>query len=160
MNKMPLELSQLIDAFAPGDGLHETPVPGVYCIKVSKPARRTKERWRASLSIVAQGAKEIVLGRTVFRMAEGQYVATPIRLPVISRVASAADDKPFLCLLIDMDPLTISEVSSGLTNEKRERLNPSGQCSAGRRLIECWRRLFGWSDYFGRRRMRPFWEPW
>jgi AraC-like DNA-binding protein len=117
MNSVCEEFRHLLQGFAPGDGFHETPVAGVYCIKVSKPARRTKDRWRASLSIVVQGAKEIVLGRKVFRVTAGQYVATPIQLPVISRVAGAADEEPFLCLLIDMDPLTISEVSAGLTKE-------------------------------------------
>jgi len=109
------------------------------------PTRRSKDRWRASLSIVVQGAKEIVLGRRVFRMTEGQYVATPIQLPVISRVAAASADKPFLCLMIDMDPLTMSEVSAGLSNEStREQLNPVRAMFSGEatdRLLEAAVRL-------------------
>jgi len=125
MRQILQELAHLIHSCSPGDGFHKTPVPGVYCIKISSPARRTKDRWRASLSIVIQGAKEIVLGRKVFRLTEGQYVATPIQLPVISRVASAAPEAPFLCLLIDLDPLVISEVSVRLTSEPSEEgLNP------------------------------------
>jgi len=125
MNTTPQELSHLLQVFSPGDGVHKTPVPGVYCIKVSTPTRRSKDRWRASLSIVVQGAKEVVLGRRVFRMTEGQYVATPIQLPVISRVAAAAAAKPFLCLMIDMDPVAMSEVSTRLMNEStQEQLNP------------------------------------
>jgi transcriptional regulator GlxA family with amidase domain len=53
-------------------------------------------------------------------VSEGQYVATPIQLPVISRVAVAQSERPFLCLLIDMAPLTISEVSSRLTHESTQ----------------------------------------
>jgi AraC-like DNA-binding protein len=114
------ELGRLLHSVSPTDGLHQTPIPGVHCIKVSSPARRSRDRWRASLSIVAQGSKEIVLGRTTYRVSEGQYVATPIQLPVISRVAVAQSVRPFLCLLIDMDPLTISEVSSRLTHESTQ----------------------------------------
>jgi AraC-like DNA-binding protein len=145
MNKLLQELLQLLLAFSPADGFHETPVPGVHCIKVSKAARRSKDRWRASLSIVVQGAKEIVLGRKIFRMTAGQYVATPIQLPVISRVAAAARDRPFLCLLIHMDPLTISEVSARLRREStRQQLNPvramfSGEASE--RMLEAAVRL-------------------
>jgi AraC-like DNA-binding protein len=125
MNRTLQQLGQLIQGMSLADGFHKTPIPGVYCIKVSTPARRTKDRWRASLSIVVQGAKEILLGRKVFRLTDGQYVATPIPLPVISKVASATREKPFLCLLIDLDPLTINEVSARLTNYSiEETLNP------------------------------------
>jgi AraC-like DNA-binding protein len=117
MSKVPQELTELLSAFAPGDGFHRTPIPGVYCIKVSSPARRSKDRWRASLSIIVQGTKEIALGRRIYRLAEGQYVATPIQLPVISRVAAATRVKPFLCLLVDLDPLILSEVSARVSNE-------------------------------------------
>lgn len=145
MHKAPQELTQLLQAFSPQDGFHETPVPGVHCIKVSKPARRSKDRWRASLSIVVQGAKEIVLGRKIFRIAEGQYAATPIQLPVISRVAAAAGAEPFLCLLIDMDPLTMSEVSATLRSEwTREQLIPVRAMFAGEttdRMLEAALRL-------------------
>jgi AraC-like DNA-binding protein len=120
MNGALKELAQLLQSFSPADGFHQTPVPGVYCIKVSTPARRSRDRWRSSLSIVAQGGKEIVLGRKTYRLSEGQYVATPIQLPVISRVAAARSERPFLCVLIDMDPLAISEVSAGLTQESSE----------------------------------------
>ena len=120
MDSSPKELARLLHSCSPADGFHQTPVPGVYCIKVSNPTRRSKDRWRACLSIVAQESKEIVLGRKVYRLSEGQYVAAPIQLPVISRVASARSERPFLCLLIDMDPLTLSEVSARLTDETTE----------------------------------------
>lgn len=120
MNGSVKELGRLLHSVSCTDGLHQTPIPGVYCIKVSSPARRSRDRWRASLSIVAQGSKEIVLGRRTYRVSEGQYVATPIQLPVISRVAVAQSERPFLCLLIDMAPLTISEVSSRLTRESTQ----------------------------------------
>ena len=96
--------------------MNVTPVPGVYCVRFSRTDRRTKRRWRACLAIVAQGGKEIVLGRETYRIAEADYSATLIDLPVISRVASASLEKPFLCVLLDLDPMILSEVSAQLDN--------------------------------------------
>ena len=97
--------------------MHESPVPGVHCAKYSSTDRRTKRRWRARLAIVAQGRKEIVLGREVYRCDQGHYTVTPIDLPVISTIASASIEKPFLALLIDLEPLALSEVTTQLGKE-------------------------------------------
>jgi AraC-like DNA-binding protein len=106
------ELAEIINRYSVGEGLNETPVPGVYCIKFSQKDRRAKRYWRACLGIIAQGCKEIVRGPEVYRAAEAHYTATPIDLPVISRIASASPEKPFLAMLISFDPLTVSEVAA------------------------------------------------
>jgi hypothetical protein len=97
--------------------LHESLLAGAHCIKFSQPGRRAKNRWSASLSIVAQGCKEIVLGREVYRCEGAQYIATPLDLPVTSWIFSATPKKPFLSLKIDFDPITLSEIASQLDNE-------------------------------------------
>jgi AraC-like DNA-binding protein len=63
------------------------------------------------LCIVAQGCKEIILGHAVHRCEEGQYIAAPVDLPVTSRVSSATPKQPFLCLKIDFDSRSLSEVA-------------------------------------------------
>lgn len=125
MSRMMQDLARLIDLYLPEDGHHKTPVTGVYCLKISKTNRREKNHWRACLGIVAQGCKEIVLEQDVYRCAEGHYTATPVDLPVISRIAMATPDKPFLGLLIDLNPLTLSEVAAQLDkNFLNEGKNP------------------------------------
>ena len=111
------QLTRTLKFFSPMEGMNATPVPGVHCVKFSRTDRRTKRRWRACLGIVAQGEKEIVLGRETYRIDEANYSATPIDLPVISRVASASLEKPFLCVLLDLDPMILSEVSAQLGKE-------------------------------------------
>ena len=122
MTDLRSDLANIINLSSPGDGLHEAHVSGTRCIKVSQPNRLTKRHWRASLSIIAQGRKEIILGREVYRYDdEAHYVVTPIDLPVTSRVFWATPEKPFLCLQIDFDPLTLSEVAA-----QREQGFPKG----------------------------------
>jgi AraC-like DNA-binding protein len=63
---------------------------------------------------VAQGSKEVVLGRQVFLCEELHYTVAPVHLPVISRIASASPSRPFLALLIDLDAALVNEVGSQL----------------------------------------------
>ena len=117
MKDLLAELVEAIHLFSPREGIEESPVPGVRCIKVSETSAREKRRWRACLAIVAQGCKEIVLGREVYRCSAGHYTAAPIEVPVASRIASGSREKPFLCLLIDFDPLVLSEVAVQLEKD-------------------------------------------
>src|SRR5947208_3232496 len=114
MRDLRSDLAKLIDLASPGEGLHESPVPGTHCIKFSHTDRRTKRHWRASLSIVAQGCKEIILGSEVYRCEGARYIVTPIDLPVTSRLFAATPEHPFLCLKIELDSLTLSEVAAQL----------------------------------------------
>ena len=98
------ELAEIINRFSPGDGRHESPIPGIRCIKISHVGNRTRQHWGAWLCIVAQGGKEMVVGREVYKFDDARYVVTPIDLPVISRITSASPEKPFLCMTIDLDP--------------------------------------------------------
>jgi AraC-like DNA-binding protein len=104
-------------------------VPGVHCVRFSKTDRRTKRQWRACLAIVAQGRKELLLGRDTTQCVEGRYTATPIPLPVISRIAVAAPDRPFLALIIDWDPLVVSEVAVQIGKPIDEEAGRTGRAS-------------------------------
>jgi AraC-like DNA-binding protein len=125
MQDLRSELAKMIDCFCVEDGVHESPVPSVHCIKWSRTDRRAKRYWRASLAIVAQGCKELILGREVYRYDDAQYSVTPIDLPVTSRIFSASLEKPFLCLKIDLDSQILSELAEQLKKDfKQELENP------------------------------------
>jgi len=111
MNNFRSDLAKIINHFSPEDGFNESPLPGTHFIKLSHPNRREKQHWCASLGIVAQGCKEIILGSEVYRFGGAHYIATPIDLPVTSRVFSATPASPFLCLKIDFDLLVLHEVA-------------------------------------------------
>jgi AraC-like DNA-binding protein len=114
MKDLRSDLAKMINRFSPNDGLYPSPIPGVHCIKKSHPFRHAKQHWRPALYIFAQGTKEIILGREVFRCEERSYAASPIDLPVSGRVVGATPENPFLCLKIDFDSLILNEVTSQL----------------------------------------------
>ncbi len=119
MRNLRGELADIIQDFAPEDGSHTLPLAGTRSIKISHPGNPTKQHWHASLIIIAQGCKGIMLGHEAYRCEALNYIATPIDLPVTSCVYTAAPDLPCLCLQIEIDPLVLSEVTTLL-----EQVNP------------------------------------
>ena len=117
MNNLRDSLLNIIRFFASVEGFNATPVPRVYCLKFSHPERFSRRRWRACLAIMAQGSKEIVLERDVYHCDEKHYTAALVDLPVVSRITSASPQKPFLAMLIDLNPIILSEISAQLSED-------------------------------------------
>src|SRR6201987_3111450 len=117
MNNLRDSLLNTIRFFSAVEGFNTTPVPRLYCIKFSSPERFSKRRWRACLAILAQGSKEIVLERDVYHCDEKHFTSALVDLPVVSRVTSASPQKPFLSMLIDLDPMVVSKISAQLSED-------------------------------------------
>jgi hypothetical protein len=95
MKDLQNELVKVIHFFSPLEGFNSSPVPGVYCIKICHSTNEyLKELWHASLALLVQGRKEIVLDREHYLIDETHYVATPINLPVLTKITSASHQKP------------------------------------------------------------------
>ncbi|MGV3524327.1 MAG: AraC family transcriptional regulator N-terminal domain-containing protein [Candidatus Sericytochromatia bacterium] len=107
------QLAEAIAAHAPQEGLNPLPLPGMHCIKFGRSTAPRQHSWRATLGIAAQGCKEIYLAQTPHRLADAHYIASPIDLPVTSRIVATAE-RPFLCLRLDFDPLLLSEIAAQL----------------------------------------------
>lgn len=117
MTERLAELACLADFLSSGDGCHDLPFPGARCMKLSQPSGLVRRRWRASLSLVVQGCKEITLDREIYTCNQAHYVATLIDLPVVSRVFGVTPAKPFLCFSVDMNPLILSELMTYLDTD-------------------------------------------
>lgn len=151
-------IDRLIDLMAgwcPREGVQPSPVAGISCIKVSRPQVQTKRHWHASMYVIAQGTKEIVLEGRAARVRAAHYVVSPVDLPVTSRVAVASPARPFLCLKIAFDADAVREVSAQLDRTRAEPTDdgPTARAmfigDAGARMIDVAIRiveLFGTPD--------------
>ncbi|MEP7039139.1 MAG: AraC family transcriptional regulator [Acidobacteriota bacterium] len=120
MKELYADFIKALEDYSPVEGLRESPVEGVYSAKYSHTAGYSKRPWRASLAIIAQGRKEVVLENEIFCCDAAHYTATPIPLPVVSRVAQASPDKPFLGILIELEPDIINEVARQIEDASGE----------------------------------------
>lgn len=63
-----------------------------------------------ALCLVAQGRKQVILGREVFHYGPENYLAVSVDLPVVGEVTEASPDKPYLCVRLDLDPAMLGSL--------------------------------------------------
>src|ERR1700692_4926545 len=96
---MSSELASLIEANTRIDGCSfPTSIPGLHLSRYSSPTQPGQGVQCPTLSIVAQGTKQIMLGNEAFTYAPGHYLVVSLDLPVSGRVTTASKAKPFLAM--------------------------------------------------------------
>lgn len=123
-------LKRLIAKWCLHDGVNASPIAGVSCIKVSRTQTRAKRHWQASLCVVVQGQKEIALEGRVYRHRGAHYIASPVDLPVTSRVMGASPARPFLGLKLAFDTQAVRDIAAQL-----DRTRPEGEAPPPRAIF-------------------------
>lgn len=140
-------LARLVALHAPYDGVFELRRPGVYAIRVSRPAtERTHTIQRPSVCITAQGAKSVMVGDDVYEYAAGRVAVYSIDVPVSAQITRANAAEPYLNLKIDLDLGRVAELATrvyphGLPQTQNDRAVYVGDADphvvdAATRLIE------------------------
>ncbi len=101
------ELARLIGRFAPSDGVHQTAVPRLKVVRLSQPSEPMHGLHEPALCIIAQGAKQVILGDQIYRYDAAHCLVVSLDLPVIGQVIEATPDKPYLCVKLELDPAAI-----------------------------------------------------
>ncbi|WP_306590081.1 AraC family transcriptional regulator [Geothrix sp. 21YS21S-4] len=98
------ELVKLAAAAAPEAGTRPTAIPGLQVIRSDGPTLPVPTVYTPSFCFVAQGEKVATVGGTSFRFRAGESLVVPVDVPVTGQVVRASSRRPFLCLVLDLDP--------------------------------------------------------
>jgi len=105
-------LAGLIAALAPYDGTIELRLPGVRAARVSQTNQEPIHYvQRATLCIVAQGAKIVMIGGDTYGYEAGQMAVYSMDVPMAGRVTRASHAEPYLLLMLDLDAEKIAELA-------------------------------------------------
>ena len=63
-----------------------------------------------ALCMIAQGSKEILLGDNRYRYDPAHYLITTAALPIASRITEAEEERPYLGLVLRLDPTLVGSV--------------------------------------------------
>jgi AraC-like DNA-binding protein len=63
-----------------------------------------------ALCVIAQGSKEILLGDNRYRYDPSHYLTTTTALPIASRITEAEEERPYLGLVLRLDPTLVGSV--------------------------------------------------
>ena len=96
-------LATLIARSCDGDGYHRTEIPGLYLTRLSTTCTPRTSIDRALFCVVAQGAKQILLGAERYVYDPSSYLLVPLDLPLVGEIVAATPDRPLLGLTIELD---------------------------------------------------------
>lgn len=102
------ELADLIARFATEDGDHPTIIPGLSVHRRSATGVKACGSYKPSLALIAQGAKEVLLGDNIYRYGGADYLLTAIDLPVTTQIVEATTEKPYLSMTFQIDTARIA----------------------------------------------------
>jgi AraC-like DNA-binding protein len=105
-------LARVIERFAQTDGDHATAIPALTLHRRRAPTDPLHCIFNLGLGIVAQGGKQVLVGRDSKDYGPGQSMLTTVDLPVISHVTRASAREPFLGMMLTLNPGSIVQLSS------------------------------------------------
>ena len=97
------DLASQIAQHVPGDGMHQSPVPGMWLIRSDQTTEPLNIVHAPAVCIIAQGAKLVSLAGTDYRYDTAKFLVISVDLPVTGCVTLATQDEPYLCLRVDLD---------------------------------------------------------
>ncbi len=103
------ELAERIARAVPDDGVVE-PLPGLRLRRVSEPTELGHGMSSTAFCVTTQGSKETWLGDAFYRYDPAHYLVATAALPVASRITEASPERPFLNLLLRLDPALVGSV--------------------------------------------------
>lgn len=89
-----------------------TDIPGVSLHRRTSPTPPCRTTYHPGVIVVAQGSKQVDLGRTSFIYDESRFLLTAVDLPIVSWVAEATEEVPCLVLSLKLDMSMARELLS------------------------------------------------
>lgn len=103
------ELAERIARNLPEDGAAE-PLHGLHLFRSSTPSELLHGVSRTSFCVIAQGSKQMALGDSVYRYDPAHYLLATVELPVVAQILEASPERPYLSLLLELDPALVGSV--------------------------------------------------
>src|SRR3954471_17098298 len=108
---MQAELVALSVRAARAIGISPTAISELQIIRTDRVSPRVHSVQRPSLCFIVQGAKEVTVGRTRFRYRRMEFLFSSVDLPITGQVIEATPERPYLCLVLEIDPSLVFELS-------------------------------------------------
>ena len=87
-----------------------TAIPRVGLVRSDTPTLPMGVVYQPMLYIVAQGAKQALLGDNIVEYAAGQYLVVSVDLPITGSVIQASPEAPYLALSLELDPAVLADM--------------------------------------------------
>ena len=103
------ELAERIARHVAEDGSVEA-APGLFLYRFSSPTGPRYGVTEPSFCVIAQGSKEVLLGKERYRYDASHYLLVSAELPVAGHIVDASKEQPYLAVRLVLDPAVVTEV--------------------------------------------------
>lgn len=124
MDEAQTELARRIARATPADGTYQ-PIQGLHLHRISATTGPVHGVTLPAFCVIAQGAKEVLLGEERYHYDPNHYLLTAIELPIVSQLVEASVERPYLSLRLDLDPTLVASVmlEAGMTSPRQSSAN-------------------------------------
>ncbi len=91
-----MKLLERIEYWTQDKGDAARAIPGLWMYKFEAPSERIRIIQYPSVCLIAQGSKQILLGKQTLHYDRDHYLVTSIDLPVVAQVQDASPEKPYM----------------------------------------------------------------
>ncbi|WP_416795505.1 AraC family transcriptional regulator N-terminal domain-containing protein [Ciceribacter azotifigens] len=89
----------------------DTGFPGVSIVRADEPSDIDCAVSRPLCCLVLQGRKQVTMGTEVFSFGAGDTLLITADVPTVSQITTAEPGRPYVSLVLELDPVIISELS-------------------------------------------------
>ncbi|ESK40348.1 hypothetical protein P256_00795 [Acinetobacter nectaris CIP 110549] len=104
------KLNQLILSLISDKNKYITPITGLSLHRWDTPTPPSSHILDASLCFITQGKKQVILGEESYTYDEQHFLFTTIDLPVITQILEASPNKPYLGIILRLDPYILAQL--------------------------------------------------
>lgn len=104
-------IRRYVDLHGDTAGLAQTPVPGLTVIRIAEPGGLVHGIFQPLVCLVLQGTKQVNVGAESIILNAGDSMLITVDLPTVSQIVHASADKPYVSLVMHLDPAVIAELS-------------------------------------------------
>lgn len=126
LEALPKDIARAIARHAPTAGDHLTDIPALSLHRRHGPTDPMPCIYPLGLVLIAQGAKQVLIGERILNCAPGQSMVVALDQPVISHVTRATMHEPFMGLLLRLDVRQIANVASEMESLPASGPDPRG----------------------------------
>lgn len=127
------ELSAIVAQNTSGDGVFQTSIPRLSLVRFSKQTEPLQTLQHPALCIIVQGSKQVMLADEIYIYGPARHLVVSVDLPVSGQIIEASEEKPYLCIRLDLDLPALGAMFMEIAPPATE---PVGGCSKAICLAE------------------------
>jgi AraC-like DNA-binding protein len=99
-----------VDRLTIDQGVKATSIPALSLVRREAPTETTSYLHEPSICLIAQGAKRVLLGDETYVYDAHHFLLASVDLPIVAQVTEASPEKPYLGLMLKLDPREIAQL--------------------------------------------------